>query len=80
MTLFRKAAKPVCEEIVTVTMTEVSKRIDDSAEGIGDILELGIMAVALVASIVLPHNPLTHAATSLLAIPRGVEITKIIKF
>lgn len=80
MTLFRKAAKPVCEEIVTVTTTEVSKRIDDSAEGFGDILEFGIMAVALVATIVAPHNPLTMAAKSLFAIPKGVEITEIMRF
>lgn len=80
MTLFKKAAKPVCEEIVTVTTTEVSRRIDNSAEGLGDIIELGIMAVALVATIVAPHNPLTIAAKSLFAIPKSVEISEIMKF
>lgn len=76
MTLFRKAAKPVCEELVTVTTTEVSKRIDDSAEGLGDILEVGILAVALIATIVAPHAaPVVGAAAkTVLCLPEGMKL------
>lgn len=80
MTLFKKAAKPVCQELVATTVTAVSDRIDTKADDIGDILELGIMAVALVATIVMPHNPLARAAQSLLAIPCGTRITEISRF
>lgn len=77
MTLFHKAAKPVCQELVTVTTTEVAQRVDRTAEDMSDLLEIGIMAIALIASIVMPHNSLFREAASLINIPSGVKILEI---
>lgn len=80
MTIFKKAAKPVCEELVATTSQEISYRIDQKVDATYDILEVGIMAVALIASFVLPKNPLTMAAREVLKIPLGVTIEEFSRF